>query len=67
MISNSVFSARHSAGRGNQRIEKRVHASICKEGSKLCGGVDRVVVGKLCQRKELKTIGLTIYVCRCLV
>jgi hypothetical protein len=51
-----MFSAGHGAGRRNCRIEKQVYASICKEGHKLCGGVDRVVVGKLDQREELKPI-----------
>jgi hypothetical protein len=52
----SKFGAGHGAGRGYCRIEKWVYTSIHEEGHKLGGGVDRVVVGELCQRKELKPI-----------
>jgi hypothetical protein len=52
----SVFRAGHSAGRRNHRIEKQVYASICEEGHKLCGRVDRVVAGELGQREKLKPV-----------
>jgi hypothetical protein len=52
-----VFSTGHGAGRRNHRIEKQVCASIHEEeGHKLCGRVDRVVVGELSQREELKLV-----------